>query len=58
MNKLKALIMEDKIMIEKKGQDAITVENIAWFIMSSNENKPVHLDNKDSGNRRFSIIKT
>lgn len=58
MNKLKALIMEDKIMIEKKWQDAISVDNIAWFIMSSNEKRPVHLDWEDSGNRRFTIIKT
>lgn len=58
MNKLKALIMEDKIMVEKKGQDAIPVDNIAWFIMSSNEAKPIHLDSSDSGNRRWSIIRT
>lgn len=58
MNKLKTIIMEDKIMIEKKWQDPVTVDNIAWFILSSNENKPVHLDGKDSWNRRFSIIRT
>jgi len=58
MNKLKTFIMEKNILIEKKGQDAVSTENIAWFIMSSNESKPVHLDSKDSWNRRFTIIKT
>lgn len=58
MQKLKTFIMEDKIMVEKKGQDAIWVENIAWFIMSSNEAKPIQLDSVDSGNRRFTIIRT
>jgi len=58
MQKLKTFIMEDKIIIEKKGQDPISTENIAWFIMSSNENKPIQLDSSDSWNRRFSIIKT
>lgn len=58
MNKLKTFIMEDKIQIEKKWQDPVGTENIAWFIMSSNENKPVHLDSRDSWNRRFTIMRT
>lgn len=58
MLKLKALIMEDKIMVEKKWQDAIPVDNIAMFILSSNEAKPIQLDSIDSGNRRWTIIKT
>lgn len=58
MNKLKTIIMEDEIMIEKKWQDPITIDNIAWFIMSSNENKPILLDSNDSWNRRFCIIET
>ncbi len=58
MNKLKTFIMEEKIQIEKKWQDVISTENIAWFIMSSNEKKPVLLDSSDSWNRRFTVIKT
>lgn len=58
MNKLKTFIMEDKIQVEKKWQDPVSTENLAWFIMSSNENKPVHLDSSDSWNRRFTIIRT
>jgi len=58
MQKLKTFIMAEKIMIEKKWQDAVWAENIAWFIMSSNEAKPVQLDSVDSWNRRWTIIKT
>ena len=58
MQKLKTFIMEDNIMIRKMRQDAISVENIAWFMMSSNEAKPIQLDSVDSGNRRFTIIRT
>lgn len=58
MNKLKTFIMEEKIMIRKMRQDPISTENIAWFIMSSNDSKPLLLDSADSWNRRFTIIKT
>jgi len=58
MQKLKTLIMADKIVIEKKWQDAVWIDNIAWFIMSSNDSKPIQLDSVDSWNRRFTIIKT
>lgn len=33
------------------------VNNPAWFIISSNSPKPLHLDT-GTGNRRFSIIRT
>jgi len=58
MQKLKTFIMEDTITIEKKWENVTSVENLAWFIMSSNESKPVQLDSVDSWNRRFTIIKT
>jgi len=58
MQKLKTFIMAEKIMVEKKWQDAVWAENIAWFIMSSNEAKPIQLDSVDSWNRRFTIMKT
>ena len=58
MAKLKNLIMEEEIAIEKKWQDKIFIENIAWFFLSSNEAKPVQLDWTSSWNRRFTVIKT
>lgn len=58
MDKLKTFIMEDRIMIEKKWQDPIWIDNIAWFILSSNHTRPIYLDSSDSWNRRFTIIKT
>ena len=58
MEKLKTFIMEDKMTVEKKWQDPITIENIAWFIMSSNSSRPIQFDSVDAGNRRFTIIKT
>jgi len=58
LQKLKNLIFAKKIQIEKKQKDVVSVENIAWFLLSSNDNKPIHLDSTDSWNRRFSIIRT
>lgn len=58
LNKLKSIIMEDKIMVRKMHRDAFPVDNIALFIMSSNEAKPLQLDNSHTGNRRFNIIAT
>jgi hypothetical protein len=58
MNKLKSIIFEDRIQKEKKGVDTITVDHIAWYIMSSNNSRSIVLDSSTSGNRRFSIIKT
>lgn len=34
------------------------IDNIAWFFISSNSNKPLQLDDKDKGNRRFTIFKS
>lgn len=58
MQKLKTFIMAEKIMIEKKWKDPVSTENLAWFLMSSNEAKPIQLDSSDSGNRRFTIMRT
>lgn len=58
LNKLKTFIMEDTIMVRMLYQNPIPVDNIAWFIMSSNDSRPIYLDSWDSGNRRFTIIKT
>jgi phage/plasmid-associated DNA primase len=57
-NKIKNLVYSKYIYIRKMRQDAITVENIAWFFMTSNDLMPIRLDSRDSGNRRFTIIKT
>ena len=37
---------------------AYQIENIAWFFISSNSNHPIQLDDKDKGNRRFSVIRS
>lgn len=58
MGKLKSLIMEDDISVERKGKDSKGIKNKAWFVMSSNDPVPLQLDPSDSWNRRFSIIKT
>ena len=58
MNNLKSKFMEEKISLEKKGQDIQIIDNIAWNILSSNEPRALVLDSAESGNRRFSIIRT
>lgn len=58
MSKLKALINEATVMVEKKGVDSIPMNSIAWFIMSSNEPIPLHLDGWGNSNRRFTVIET
>lgn len=58
MNNLKSKFMEEKISLEKKWQDIQIVDNIAWNILSSNEQRALVLDSWESGNRRFSIIRT
>lgn len=59
MNKLKALINEKTVMVEKKWVDSMVIDSIAWFIMSSNEKIPIRLDGGwENGDRRFTIIET
>ena len=58
LNKLKNIIWAEKIIVEEKWVNIYQAENLAWFFISSNSNKPLQLDDKDKGNRRFSIIKS
>jgi hypothetical protein len=58
LNKLKNIIGADKIIVNEKGIQAYEIQNIAWFFISSNSNKPLQLDDKDKGNRRFTIIRS
>lgn len=58
LNKLKNIIGAEKITVNEKGIQAYQIENIAWFFISSNSNKPLQLDDKDKGNRRFTIIRS
>ncbi len=58
LNKLKNIIGAEKITINEKNRRQYQVENIALFIISSNSNKPLQLDDKDKGNRRFSIMRS
>lgn len=58
LDRIKSLVFEPRIMANMKGVQAMEVDNIAWFIMSSNHQKPLQLDSEQSGNRRFTIINT
>ena len=58
LNKLKNIIGAKKITVNEKGVRQYQTENIAWFFISSNSNKPLQLDDRDKGNRRFTIIKS
>lgn len=58
LNKLKNIIGAEKVTINEKWVKQYQIENPAWFFISSNSNKPLQLDDKDKGNRRFSIIKS
>lgn len=58
LDKLKSLIFEPKIMVNMKWIQPREVDNIAWFILSSNHKKPLQLDSWSSWNRRFTIINT
>ncbi len=58
LDKLKSMIFEPRIMVNMKGIQPREVDNIAWFILSSNHAKPLQLDAGTSGNRRFTIINT
>ena len=57
ITKLKNMVMAEKIVVNTKGVIQYRIDNPAWFIVSSNSHKPLHLDT-DTGNRRFSIIRT
>lgn len=58
LNKLKNIIGAEKINVNEKWVRQYQIDNIAWFFISSNSNKPLQLDDKDKGNRRFTIIKS
>ncbi|HMS90646.1 MAG TPA: DUF5906 domain-containing protein [Candidatus Absconditabacterales bacterium] len=58
LDRLKSLVFEPRIMVNMKGIQPREVGNIAWFIMSSNHQRPLRLDSGESGNRRFSVINT
>lgn len=58
LNRLKNIIWAEKITVNEKWIQAYQIENIAWFFISSNSNKPLQLDDKDKWNRRFTIIKS
>ena len=58
LNKLKNIIGAEKITVNEKWVQAYQIENIAWFFISSNSNKPLQLDDRDKWNRRFTIIRS
>jgi len=58
LNKLKNLIGAEYIMVNEKNVKAYKTNSICWFIISSNSQKPIQLDDKSVGNRRFTVIKS
>lgn len=58
LNKLKNMIWAKMITVNEKFVNSYQIENIAWFFISSNSNKPLRLDDKDKWNRRFTIIRS
>lgn len=54
IGRLKAMVTENKKMIEQKGKDPLCMKNYSHFIFASNEDWPVHLDKDD---RRFCVLK-
>ena len=58
LNKLKNVVGAEKLTINEKWVRQYQIDNIAWFFISSNSNKPLQLDDKDKGNRRFTIFKS
>ncbi len=58
LNKLKNIIWASSITINEKWVRQYQIDNIAWFFISSNSNRPLQLDDKDKGNRRFTVIKS
>lgn len=58
INKLKNLILAEKITVNRKYIEQYEVDNKAWFFITSNEDIPIKLDTKESWNRRFSVIRS
>lgn len=58
LNKLKNKICQEKITVQRKQIQPFQRDNLAWFFISSNDNKPIQLDSKEKWNRRFTVIKS
>lgn len=58
LNKLKNMVCSPSIIVNEKGVKTYKANSIAWYFISSNSNKPLQLDDKDKGNRRFSVLKS
>lgn len=54
---LKSKIMEKNIQVERKGIDTWMLKSIVWYIISSNDDVPLQLDDPSKWNRRFSFVK-
>jgi hypothetical protein len=44
ITKLKNMVMAENITVNQKGVTQYRMNNPAWFIISSNSPKPLHLD--------------
>lgn len=53
-SKLKDLITNDMITMELKGIDSIKIKDYNNYIITTNNNRPIHIDKSD---RRYTVIK-
>jgi len=58
LNKLKNIVGAEMITVNEKGVQPYQIENIVWVFISSNSNLPLLLDDKDKGNRRFTLLRS
>lgn len=58
LNKLKNIVAAEKITVNIKWVQAYQIDNIVWTFISSNSNLPLLLDDRDKGNRRFTLIRS
>lgn len=54
--KIKTLIMQNELQVERKYKDLETIQNHTAFIITSNKQAPLVLDDKSIWNRRYSFF--
>jgi len=52
-NRIKSMVFAKTISVNPKNISEYTIDNIAWFIITSNDIKPLNIEKSD---RRYSVI--
>lgn len=55
--KLKTLVMQNYVNLERKNENAEQVRNHTSFFINSNKSNPILFESKEIGNRRYSVFK-